>query len=324
MLNKSSYTAASTIPAKLFCDESILGNVKAHSIKPYHVQVNPANSCPLSCGFCSCANREKDIEIDYDKLREISKKLILLGARAFTITGGGDPLAYSKLSDYVEWLSACNMQVSLVTNGVLFGEQKDTSFIDKLTWCRISLSDERSLRECEILPVIAENKKAVDFSFSYVVTTGRLDRITAAIEFANKHEFSHVRIVDDIIGGYSTTLDRIKNLIIESGIDCSRVIWQGRKNYTRGHKRCLISLLKPNIDVYGNVVPCCGVQYASSPPMLDYTRAFRVCDDKGIEKAYQEQRYFDGSICERCYYSDYNNILNAAWDSNELKHEKFV
>lgn len=317
----SSYTAASAFPAKLFCEDDTVASVRNHRIRPFHVQVNPTNRCPLACKFCSCANREKNVEIPYCLLTNITDRLVVLGAKAVTITGGGDPLAYDNLPKYIKYLHGKGIEVSLVTNGVLFGEFMTLGFMDYLSWCRISLSDERELRPNEI--GMAINMRP-DFSFSYVVTTGNLGNIIKAVEYANRNKFSHVRMVDDIIKGSKVSLDKIRQTLVEHGIDISRVIWQGRKEYTKGSPRCLVGLLKPNIDVYGNVTPCCGIQYASNPPALDFTRAFRVCDKDGIEKVYKEQRYFSGAICERCYYSDYNNALNAIWDANTLKHKNFI
>lgn len=327
-MNVSSYTAASAFPAKLFCElddgTELVRLIREHRIPPLHVQINPTNNCPLNCSFCSCKNMDRTAEMPLAELIEISAKLIRLGARAFTITGGGDPLAHKHITKYVKWLFDQEIEISLVTNGVLFNKH-DIKFTKMLTWCRISLSDERLLRPAELEGVVeSQEHNWCDFSFSYVVQAGDLGRLIPAIQFANKHCFGHIRVVDDIIGGSAVSLESIRDTLVKHGIDTSRVIWQGRKTYSRGHKRCLVGLLKPNIDVYGNLTPCCGIQYASNPPMLDFTRAFRVCDKDGIEKVYREQRCFDGSVCERCYYSDYNNALNAMWGASELKHQRFL
>lgn len=318
--SKASYTAASVIPAKIFCDDSTIRDIRDGAIKPEHVQVNPSNRCPLNCGFCSCQNRDKAAELDYDKLINISSRLIALGAKAFTITGGGDPLCYERLPDYVEWLSFRGVKSALVTNGVLFNKLKTTDFLKLLTWCRVSLSDERSLRTDELAKVA---DIPINWSFSYVLSNPDVLNLCNAIRYANTHKFSHIRVVDDIIGDEKRpSIIGIKNFISEA-VDCSSVIWQGRKEYTRGHKKCLLSLFKPNVDVYGNLTGCCGIQFASNPPALDFTRAFRLCEPDDIETTYKLQRYFDGSKCERCYYGDYNNVLNAIADSPALEHREF-
>ena len=66
---------------------------------------------------------------------------------------------------------------------------------------------------------------------------------------------------------------------------------------TAGTKNCWVSLLKPVIRPDGGVCPCldrCDVSMG---------------DD--LLKIYAAQKPFDGSKCERCYNSGYNEILEA-------------
>jgi len=324
MIEKNSYTSANSLPVKIFSHKELLESIDSgKGIIPIHLQVNPTNKCPLNCSFCSCANRDKSAEIGYNELMRATEKFIKLGIKAVTITGGGDPLAYEKLPDYIEYLYAAGIDSSLVTNGVLFKTFDDLSFLEKLTWARISLSDNRQLRKEEIGNAIAHD---TDWSFSYVVSKVQPDivNIINSIRFANEHNFTHVRIVDDIIGGRESALQHIKEMLIESGEDVSRVIWQGRKTYNLGREQCLISLLKPNLTPDGMIVGCCGVQYSSNPPMLDWPRMYSLGTIDDIEKIYSEQKFFDGRKCVRCYYDNYNAILSGLVDVPEMKHENFV
>jgi hypothetical protein len=84
-----------------------------------------------------------------------------------------------------------------------------------------------------------------------------------------------------------------------------------------------MGLLKPNITPDGMIAPCCGVQFASNPPMLDFTRFYSIGTVKEIEKVYEEQRIFDGTKCMRCFYT-YNDVIGAIWDGMDLKHKNFI
>jgi organic radical activating enzyme len=321
-MNNSSYTAASTIPAKLFCDQDLFAGIVNKKIKPVHIQINPTNRCPLNCSWCSCANRDKGIEMPYDDLINITKKFIYLGTKAVTITGGGDPLAYSHISGYVNYLYSKNIKIGLVTNGVLFNEA-NIGWVKKLTWCRISLSDEYKLLTPKLENIVKSCKTG--WSFSYVVTpTTNIDNIVKAIEFANKNNFTHVRLVDDILNETSSSKVQELKTTISKLIDDKIVIYQGRKNHTKGNKRCLISLLKPNIGPDGFIQGCCGIQFSKNPPSLDLLPEDSMGGPDDIEKIWSEQKYYDGSSCEKCYYSDYNNILNIMWDSSDLQHKEFI
>jgi len=69
-MNIASYTAASTIPAKLFCDLNFLyGVAKSGHIKPLHIQVNPTNKCPLNC----CGGR-----IQYEGIRDFMPQFFMV------------------------------------------------------------------------------------------------------------------------------------------------------------------------------------------------------------------------------------------------------
>ena len=88
-INKQSFSAADTIPGKLLANEGVIDYVKARKILPYHVQINPTNRCSLKCSFCSCANRDKTVEMDWKLCSNVVEGFHALGAKAFTITGGG-------------------------------------------------------------------------------------------------------------------------------------------------------------------------------------------------------------------------------------------
>jgi len=255
--------------------------------------------------------------------KKMMEQFIGLGAKACTMTGGGDPLAYRDLPEFIKFISDRKVDSALVTNGVLF-KNFDLDIIPLLTWARISVSDSRTFNKMEIKDAVQEK---TDWSFSYVLSESRpyIVNIINVIDFANEQNFTHVRIVDDILDtSGENRIDLLKDILNKSKVDTSKVIWQGRKDSAVGHKRCFMGLLKPNISPDGLVAVCCGVQYASTPPILDFTRLYSIGTIKDIEQIYEEQRIFDGSLCSRCFYSDYNNFLNAAWDSNSLQHKSFV
>jgi len=318
----NSFIAANTIPAKLIGDVDVVSAVTEHKIPPVHVQINPTNKCPFSCRYCSMANMDRGIEMSWPDIVRATDSYIALGTRAFTITGGGDPLAYTWINDVVARLHRKGCDIGLVTNAMLF-RRFDPKLIKCLTWCRVSVSDE-SVRALDVLPEYL--RAGTDWAFSYVLTAKpNIMNIIRVVEFANNNHFTHVRLVDDILesGGLSR-MDIARAALAAANVDDSLVIYQGRKQYVRGHSRCMISLLKPNISADGLVVGCCGTQYASDPPALNYTKEFSIGTISDINDVYHNQKYFDGSACSRCYYSEYNDVLNMLWDYGELKHRNFI
>jgi hypothetical protein len=162
-----------------------------------------------------------------------------------------------------------------------------------------------------------------DWAFSYVLSDqpnyGNLAQI---IEFANNHNFTHVRVVSDLINPEKVDIEKARSLMENIGLDYKFVIWQGRKEFVAGKKRCLISLLKPVIAADGNLYACCGIQYMREKMDLDMVAEISMGKASDAMSIWRDQKCFDGSKCVRCYYDNYNTMLDALL--TEVKHERFV
>ncbi len=313
----SSFVSAAAFPAKLLtCD--IVEQIKAHKIQPIHIQLNPTNKCNLKCAFCSCANRDKQLELPLQKTKDLIDRFKILGTQACTITGGGEPLMHPDINHIVNHLNKQEINVGLTTNGLLL-DKLDTT--NKITWCRISISTTRFVSD-NTLKVIRDNPQ-IDWAFSCVIEKRKsLKALPEIVTIANDLNMTHVRIVDDILENTSR-MELAKELLQTENIDDSKVIYQARQNYTNGHTKCLISLLKPNIAPDSHVYPCCGVQYARKALALDFDELFY---DMGTdyETIWAKQQYFNGSVCDKCFYSSYNDLMNTIHGYEALKHKTFV
>ncbi len=86
-----SYTAASAYPIKIFFDLELLKSmIKDKKILARHIQMNFTNRCNLNCSFCSCSERDKSIEMPFEKVVETMQKFKELGCVSTTLTGGGE------------------------------------------------------------------------------------------------------------------------------------------------------------------------------------------------------------------------------------------
>jgi len=242
-------------------------------------------------------------------------KFIGLGCKAVTITGGGEPLLYPEINELINWLDIRGVSVGLVTNGTKLKKLRTS----KLVWVRISMNDSRDI-DRQALTETIKWMPAIDWAFSYVVSENpNIKNILDTIRFANYFNFTHVRLVSDLLNVQNITMGRIIKEIALNYIDDNKVIYQERKEYTPGTKDCLISLLKPVIGADGKIYPCCGVQYAEKKPSLDYGK--EMCMGSDIDYIWSTQENFDGSNCVKCYYSAYNNALI---ETKALSHKEFV
>lgn len=327
---ESSYVSANSFPLKLLADSQTITEIREKRIRPIQVQINPTNKCPANCSFCSCKNRNKGLEMELEMVEDTITRFKKLGAKCVTITGGGDPMAHPHINDILDFINDSGLEIGLVTNGILLKKMKP-EILKKVTWCRISENDERPFMKSEIEPLIKE-AKGVDFSFSYVVTKeSNLGNLINVCRFAGDNDFSHVRIVEDILD-IKADISELKLKVAKMDVVQSILIWQGRKKHTRGSRTCKIGLLKPNIDVSGNVLPCCGIQYAKmdfrergeNQYNLDFDKRFRMGTNEDIEKIWKNQTEFNGNICDVCYYSEYNNFIDLVQKAEDLKHKNFV
>lgn len=326
--NNESYTSANTMPSKLFHNEVFLrGIYQKNRINPIHLQLIPTNKCNLKCSFCSFSDADKTLELSFDQIDEIFSIGAHLGTKALTITGGGEPLMHPDINDIILRSSEYLIEPGLVTNGILIN-RLDPYVADLLTWCRISASDERILsekNEKEILELV-EKTENCDWAFSYVIQKrSNLNNIIDYIEIVNSSDkFTHIRLVRDLLDIYgATNIEIIKQELIARKIDISKVIFQSRNEWTHGFKNCWISLLKPLIGADGYVYGCCGTMYARHDIQHDLVDQFRMGHYSELKDIIKNQKCFNGSICEKCYYDNYNQCLSA-WKTTTLQHENFV
>jgi len=322
-MRRISYTAAGNVPWKLLLDSKIVNEIKRGFIPPVHLQINPTNICNLTCPFCSCANRNRQEQIDIERLMKFIYTCAQMGAKAITITGGGEPLLYPDINKLIRGSVLLGIKVGLVTNGTQFEKLFDTA-INRLTWIRISVGDHRKMDWESIYKTVCSGEQ-VDWAFSYVLSNEpNYHLIRRTIQFANQWGFTHVRLVTDIMDTerVSAKMDGVKKYLKDKAVDISKVIFQDRSVRTRGIKDCRVSLLKPVVGADGGIYPCCGVQYAQDPPGYDYVPSMRMGWIEDVERIWQEQDWFDGRECVKCYYEDYNQALRIMGDL--IDHEEFV
>ena len=328
-----SYTAANVFPVKLFHNLQLMRSiVREKYIPPVHVQLNPTNHCNFNCGFCSCGARNTNLELDYPAINNIMLKFHDLECQSATITGGGEPLCHKQIGYVLTTLKKVHrINLGLVTNGSLLMSIR-ADILDLLTWIRISSANTQEYRRHGVsnpnsrthLAAVVNYSKTIDWSFSHVVTSSAdIDIIKDVVRFANVHRFTHVRLVSDLLNLEKVPpMDDIKSALLADGIDDVSVIYQGRKQYTKGAKNCYISLLKPVVGADGYLYPCCGVQYALENPSKDYEKSMRMGDYNDIDRIWRDQVPFDGSNCVKCYYSEYNNALDLLL--KDIHHVEFI
>jgi organic radical activating enzyme len=327
MSRRDSYTAANAWPLKVIQLPETQAALRLGRLFPIHAQVLLTERCNLNCSWCSCANDSRRTTMPLGRLEQLVDTLQRWSCKAVTITGGGEPLMYPEIDTALDMFHRAGIEVGLVTNGYLLEKRLSRFDLDKVTWCRISCSDDRGLETHglrEAIELAVDKGPRVDWAFSYVLTKDfQPDRLADYIRYANRNSFTHVRVVSDLLDLENVvSMEQVKAEMEKRGINDSLVIYQGRKEYVRGMQQCLISLLKPVIGADGKIFPCCGAQYALEEPTLNMPDEMCMGTIDDLDDLLAHQKHFDGSICARCYYEDYNTLLNGA--IHPLEHQVFV
>jgi len=326
--NRASFTAADAMPVKLLQNHKLVESiVKNKTIPPLHVQLIPTNRCNLKCSFCSCDNEDRSIEMSKIQAVEIARQLKALGTEGITITGGGEPLLWPHLSTLLIALKAFNMKSGLVTNGVLL-QRLDAKSLNNLTWCRISQGDARekwSQRFLDRLSGIIESAPDVGWAFSYVVSNKPdLEKIVNLLKFADNHNFTHVRLVSDLLCTDQIPMDDLRFKLIEITEKMKTpVIFQDRKEPEKGHN-CRVCYLRPVITPDSKVYACCGAQYALAKPTLNFPPELCLGNVSQLPKiiAKSSEPFEGAKLCEYCYYGNYNRTLDMLM--TDTMHKEFI
>jgi organic radical activating enzyme len=323
---KASFSAADIIPVKLLQSVDVVKSIRdKRVIPPIHVQFIPTNKCNLNCDFCSCSKVDRKIEMSLESAYNIVEILKLLGTKAVTITGGGDPMMHPYISDILNFFYKEGIKVGMVTNGILLPKLPVTD-ANKMVWCRISHGDYRpfDFKYSTKLSNYINSTKGVGWAFSYVVGKNPdIEKLSRMIHFAAVHDFTHIRVVADLLHPEDVLMAEVeKALEYHVKITTMPIIFQRREQAEQGSD-CFICYLKPLIGADTKVYTCCGAQYAFGNPTRDLPKELRLGSAFDLQKIIEGSAIpFNGSICKRCYYGSYNSTLKTML--LPVQHQEFL
>jgi MoaA/NifB/PqqE/SkfB family radical SAM enzyme len=234
-----------------------------------------------------------------------------LGTRAITISGGGEPLLWKHLEKFLTCCSILNIKIGITTS--FFNNEKLAPMLNEyVTWLRLSVT----YNGVDFYKIVRDMPNT-DLGISWVINRhlelSYLDYIIELSEINNN--VTHVRLVNDLVdkSDWGMTCDLIKRYR-----NSKKVMIHYKDVYNSDNSTCYLSKLKPLISADGFVYPCCGTQYAKLSYDKDLTDEFKMCHWKEFDKT----DYFNGIVCERCYYNSYNVVLRELF--SEVKHPEFI
>lgn len=110
-------------------------------IYPVTIDIGIHKGCNMRCVFCYGIYQKPSKEyIPTDKLLEIAVDAGYAGIKGIAIIGDGEPTMNRGLYQFVEALTANNVESAVATNGLLLDERKTETLTDNCTWLRFNVS----------------------------------------------------------------------------------------------------------------------------------------------------------------------------------------
>jgi hypothetical protein len=316
-MKKESYTSAGSYPLKLL---KYVSKIIEKGAWPIHAVVCPTNQCNLNCKYCSCKGENRELSLNRDQLNDTLCKLYDV-VDAITIAGGGEPLMLGNILEEAVMASPKHIELGMVSNGIRSCTFRKPAFWDRFNWIRLSVDSDRKM-----IPRLPFRHDGL--AYSYVWRSGDEDdeKLLKLIDMAAQGKITHLRVVSDILNDADgQELDCVANNKLKYATKIPSVIFQPRHLHRRGAKKCYLPAIKPIIMPDG-VYACCGAQYAINGKEGKMAEELKVGNDitEYMDRFKEPGSFFDGSICDKCYYWGYNELLDLAFKCRNVCHPQFV
>jgi radical SAM protein with 4Fe4S-binding SPASM domain len=290
--------------------------------------------CFQNCLYCSSSSSSGDnTQLSFETVKHVLNDFSLLGGRVVELSGG-EPLAYEKIHETIEYASKQGLQVHLFTCAYLPSKQIDLDRLDKVDKFYVNLQAPNSIIHNHLTQTQGSFNRAISFINeckgrgkwvgTHLIPFGsNIDEIDEYVELAKKLKLNNVSLLrfveqgrgrrntlslnsDEILHLFSMIEKYRKTDCFEFKIGCPLdfgFIYKRSKTAIpckSGIHRCVI---RPN----GNIIPC--------PAFKDSTEfvAGNVKDDslKDVWKTshiFKKLRNFDqrnlGGLCKDCSFLD--------------------
>jgi len=253
---------------------------------PTTIEIDLTNRCNHRCTFCFYAEH---IGVEADKPNldtEIIKKVIqeakILGTKAISFTGGGEPTLHKDYADIVKHTKNVGLDVGTITNGSAITPRNVNAYFENLQWIRISMAggDRESYQQVQGVDqfdlvlkniiLLSEQKSLqksnLNIGIRTLVTPNNIDSL---IDFANKISSLNINYYQLAPDQYSTdkgafwnsehtqdVFNKVKNIITPTGINLLTTTYMESQEGLDYPQTCYAHFFMFAILAEGNVTFC--------------------------------------------------------------------
>lgn len=369
---KESFTSTGQ---KLFFHQEALQALRDGSGKPIHAWLAAHDLCNHKCTFCSVGERAGDV-LSFNVIKSYFETLARLGLKAVTLSGGGNSILYkcretgADFNDLVDFLYGLGLQIGVITNGMPMKDYPSDHFeiddkfgyleqvrvtvhrnswkavtpetLDKMTWCRISMSGlDHNHKEQEVfVPDFDQSKTTLGFSWimsdSYEepshkhgwvstpedIRTPMENRKTVMAEermpwieeriahYVHEYDPAYVRLLCNCLEPQK--IPERHRLLSEMAYRIDPNIVFSQNKPPRQPQKCWKVLPHPCLNADGFVYPCDSTVLNKSAGHK-FGSAWRICRADQIGELYADPSKFDmpDGICPGCVFADQVDMLHA-------------
>lgn len=243
------------------------------------------------------------------------------GVRSIILSGGGEPLLYSKFEEIVEALEGYGIDYAIFTNGQLLS-RFISSFGRHLVYLRVSLDaakpeTHKALHRCppaafqqaiDSLQKLAHVRPKTHRCLSFIVTDENAGEIGPLVQIAERIGVHSVLFKKDV---HSARYPRNADFQVGANAKVTCVVRESHRRAASSAEisRCLASVLKPVVTPSGHFQLCCALR--SAQHRIGNLR------DSSLEELYggsEHRRIWsdvDTSYCPDCRLHQYNELLEC-------------
>lgn len=332
---------------------------------PKNIQIDLEGYCPHSCEFCTYRNVNwqsygMNFEEPKKRIKEktglpkaiamrLPKEIYEAGVPSIELTGGGEPLVYPYINEFLDELGKYPIELSIITQGASMGS-KIQERIKNLKWIRFSVDAATAETHSKVhrVPasvfdrVIKNIKDLVNrqipgckIGISMVVTKNNFMEMEQAASFFKDLGVHNIRytFVYNPEGDGAMSPEQLKTA--ENSLDKARLY--GDSDFkVFGTMRRLEHYSQPNSDFHfcgyqfftlaigfdGEIYPCCIMKYHEESTLGN------LKDKSLLDIIVSEERKkyidsFDVSKCKPCWLRDTNQFIEYLV-AKEPMHTNFV
>ncbi len=253
---------------------------------PISVDLGVSNFCNQNCVWCYYRNylAGARVMLDKERLFKLIDELAGLGIKGINFSGGGEPLTHPSLVELMEYAHSKDVDVGMITNGVLLNEDKIKQLAQIAKFIRISLSSSTALS-------YAKFHKTPEASFAklmdnlrllgkygcdtetltgvlFLLETGTKGELLDTVKLVKKSglKFIEIRSIKNTPvftpGALPDQLNDLTQKAMEIGSDDFKVIvrnelFRAGEDFGKSYKTCHIHEFVTSISAEGDVYLCC-------------------------------------------------------------------